>query len=184
MFQRIILRSVLIALLAALTAATSVSASGKPAKIAANPNPSASCDELPVYRTAMLKAGKRWIKGMERDGLAGRSTRGFSEADWNDYAARANRLLADLRAIDPPVFATPWHEAMIDSARLKVNFARSASLVGFDFTADFLAKRVTATSTELTDAREAAISTCSDFDAFYQEWDRLDGKSSTADSAS
>jgi hypothetical protein len=180
MKQRVIMWSVLVALFATLAAGASVSASGKPAMVAANPNPSAPCDGLPAYRTAMLKAGKRWIKGMERDGLADRSTKTFSEAEWEDYAARATRLLSDLRAIDPPVFATSWHDAMVDSTHLKVNFARSASLVGFDFTASYLANRV-ATTTEVADARQVASAACADFAAFNREWSNLDGKARPAD---
>jgi len=184
MKQRIVLWSVLLALLATLTASASVSASNKPAMVAANPHALAPCDGLPAYRNAMLKAGKRWVKGMERDGLAGRSTQTYSEADWNAYADRASRLLSDLRKIDPPVFAASWHDAMVDSAHLKVNFARSASLVGFDFTADYLAKRVVATSTEVADARKAASSSCADFATFNREWTKLDGQTTTADTTS
>jgi hypothetical protein len=184
MKQRVVMWSVLVALLATIASGASVSASGKSATVAADPNPTAPCDGLPVYRTAMLKAGKRWIKGMERDGLAGRSTQTFSAAEWDAYAARASRLLSDLRAIEPPAFAAPWHEAMVDSAHLKVNFARSASLVGFGFAADVLAKRVAATTTEVADARKAAGAACSDFDRFYQEWNKLDGKAKSTDAAS
>jgi hypothetical protein len=184
MKQRVVLWSILIALFATLTAGATVSASDKPAMVAASPHVLAPCDGLPAYRTAMLKAGKRWIKGMERDGLAGRSTQTYSDADWDAYAARADRLLSDLRKIDPPSFAAPWHDAMVDSAHLKVNFARSASLVGFDFTADYLANRVAATSTEVADARQAASASCSDFTAFNQEWNNLDGKTTSTDSAS
>jgi hypothetical protein len=184
MKQRIVMWSVLIALFATLAAGASVSASDKPAMVAANPHVLAPCDGLPSYRTAMLKAGKRWIKGMERDGLAGRSTQTYSDADWEAYAARASRLLSDLRKIDPPTFAASWHDAMVDSAHLKVNFARSASLVGFDFTADYLANRVAATTTEVADARQAAAASCSDFAAFNQEWTNLDGQTASADAAS
>jgi hypothetical protein len=184
MKRRIVLWSVLVAIFATLAAGASVSAAGKSATVAAAPSPSAPCAGLPAYRTAMLKAGKRWLKGMEHDGLADRSARTFTEADWENYAARASRLLSDLRTIEPPAFAVSWHDAMIDSAHLKVNFARSASLVGFDFTADFLAERVTATTTEVADARQTAAAACSDFDVFSQEWDLLDGKAKAADAAS
>src|SRR5262249_2575933 len=147
MKRQLVIWSALVALFATLAAGASVSAAGKPVVVAVTPSPSAPCAGLPDYRTAMLKAGKRWLRGMKRDGLADRSTRTFSEAEWEDYAARAARLLSDLRKIDPPSFAASWHDALVDSARLKVNFARSASLVGLDFTAAFPATRCAARTT-------------------------------------
>src|SRR5215211_1886405 len=146
MKQRLHLWSVLFALFATLTFGTTVSAqesgfgslagSAEPAVGASGP--SSACDGLTGYGDAMLKIGKRWIAGMKRDGLADRSTRTFTSAEWDDYANRAARLLADLRAIDPPTLAAPWHAAMVESASLKINFGRSASLLGFDYTAQLL----------------------------------------------
>jgi hypothetical protein len=186
MKRRVIIWSVMTALLTTLLAGATASASFAPA-IKAATTPKTPCDGLAAYRTAMLKAGKRWIKGMQRDGLADRSTQSFSETEWEDYATRATRLLSDLRAIDPPHFAVSWHEAMVDAAQLKINFAQSASLLGFDFTAEFLGHRAGATTAEIAAAREAASASCADFATFNQEWELLDGKASAAtasDSAS
>jgi hypothetical protein len=188
MKRQIVTWSVLIALFASLALSTTVSASTNQglgsltgsAEPEVGTSPGAACDGLTGYSDAMLKIGKRWIKGMQRDGLADRSTRTFTAAEWEDYANRADRLLSDLGTIEPPTFATPWHEAMEASARLKVNFGRSAALVGFDFTAELLGTRVAATSTEVTDARQEVAATCNDFSTFYQEWDLLDGQAATA----
>jgi hypothetical protein len=187
MKQRFVLRSVPIALFATLVPGATASGSTDQGfhSLTGSPEPevgsssAASCDGLSDYGDAMLKIGRRWIKGMQRDGLADRSTRTFTAAEWEDYADRADRLLSDLRTVEPPAFAAPWHEAMVASARLKVNFGRSASLVGFDFTADLLATRVAATSDQLADARQEAAATCSDFTTFFQKWDGLDGQTAT-----
>jgi hypothetical protein len=118
---------------------------------------------------------------MERDGLISRSTRTFTATEWEDYASRADRLHSDLLTVEPPAFAASWHEAMIDLARLKINFGRSAALVGFDYTADLLAPRVSATSTEVANARETASTTCSDITTFYKKWDNLDGQTAASE---
>lgn len=188
MKQRIIAWSVLIAVFATLAAGTTGSASndegfgslnGSPLPVVGTA-PGASCDGLAGYSDAMLQIGARWIKGMQHDGLADRSTRTYSAAEWDDYATRASRLLSDLREIDPPAFAAPWHDAMVDSTHLRINFARSASLIGFDYAADMLATRVAATSTEVADARQSVTESCSDFATFSQSWDLLDGQTATA----
>jgi hypothetical protein len=140
-----------------------------------------ACAGLANYRSPMLKAGERWMKGMKRDGLLGRSVQSFDQAEWQDYGARAERLLADFKKIEPPAFATSWHRGMMKSARLKLEFAAVAPVLGFDATAQVYGLHVTRTKSILADGSKAASETCAAFAEFQHEWDGLDGQERATD---
>jgi hypothetical protein len=142
---------------------------------------SSACNGLAGYQAAMLKAGRRWVKGMQRDGLLGRSARDFDQAEWQAFGARAERLLADLKKIEPPAFAAPWHAAILRSARLKMHVAQLAPAVGFETTVQLIGLRAARVREALTAGAEAASAACGDFARFTGKWAGLDGQAGAAE---
>jgi hypothetical protein len=171
-----IITALAVLLLAAPGSAKAASPSGATAKLA-------DCSGLATYQKQMLTVGKRWVKGMQRDGLLGRSTQTFDEADWQAYGKRAERLANDLDKIKAPGAVASWHEALIRSTHLKMDIAGVVPLLGFDTTIQIFGKRVSRTIDALTSGRETATAACSEFAGFNRSWDALDGndyvKSST-----
>lgn len=133
------------------------------------------CEGLRDYRAAMFKAGHNYQEANKEDGIDISSDPFLLSSD--DFTNLADNILQfhrDLKAIEPPEFAAPWHQLEVDGTALGEQAFRAIAIGGLLVMLGF-GDQIDANDA----AREAAIivadGICSDFSAFQHDFDSIDG---------
>jgi hypothetical protein len=139
-------------------------------------NDATGCEGLADYRVAMFKIGRAYLKALDEDGIPlSRDSLTYSTEEWTTFAEDTLQFQRDLTSINPPVWASSWHELQVERTSLQAQLAKAIATAGISATAAF-ADHFNANDAERDTAIEAISQTCRDFAAFTHDWSALDGE--------
>lgn len=128
------------------------------------------CEDLEDYATSIEGIGSAFDQDLEDSGFSAEGTPDrWSPENFDDYAALVESASQTFAEIEPPAFASQWHEAVETRLVLQVQIALTASSTGYAEAVDVHAEAIQENAEAFESAAALASEICPEFAAFADE---------------